>query len=260
MLLSGSRILLEPAMKHPFTSALAALAAVLTLTQCGTPAGMVGGGRPPPASKESPFVNSLGMKFVPVPGTNVLFCTTETTRDQYLQCGRGYQAPDFAQDGSHPAVNVSWEDAKAFCAWLSRKEGLRYRLPTSYEWNFAVGAAKYPWGNQWPPPPNAGNYMGQEARTAHMKQLLVGQGKTSAKVLSDYQDRHVFTAPVASYRANELGIYDLGGNVYEWVSDHRMLKGHSWYGGEAKFLTSSDVWVPVIAKDDNFGFRVVLVR
>ncbi len=91
----------------------AVLTALLTLTQCETPSG-TGGGRNVPATKDSPFVNTLGMKFVPVPGTKVLFCTTETTVAQYQAAGLGYQVPAFSQGNNHPAVNVSWDDAKAW--------------------------------------------------------------------------------------------------------------------------------------------------
>ena len=87
-----------------------------------------------------------------------------------------------SQANTHPVVNVSWEDANAFCAWLTKKElaegkitaSQRYRLPTDAEWSVAVGLGRetgsspeekdagvkdvYPWGNQWPPPKAAGNY------------------------------------------------------------------------------------------------------
>ena len=49
------------------------------------------------------------------------------------------EKPDFPQTDAHPAGNVRWEDAKAFCAWLSKKEGRMYRLPTDAEWSLAVG-------------------------------------------------------------------------------------------------------------------------
>ena len=71
---------------------------------------------------------------------------------------------------------VNWDDAKAFCAWLSKKEGKTYRLPTDHEWSIAVGIGDqedekatpeeksgkipgvFPWGEDWPPPKGAGNY------------------------------------------------------------------------------------------------------
>jgi formylglycine-generating enzyme required for sulfatase activity len=153
-------------MKTPLPPLAVAALAGLLLTQCETPEG---GGRSSggtnsvkqaelaAATKEAPWVNSLGMKFVPVPGTQVLFCTTETTVAQYQAAGLGYQAPAFNQDGNHPAVNVSWNDAKAWCAAMSKRDGVRYRLPTEVEWTAAVGSSAYPWGYIWPPANNVGN-------------------------------------------------------------------------------------------------------
>ena len=134
--------------KHLVLTAAASLVAACMLTQCAELAGLPSAPPTSPtppdpallsACKEAPFVNSLGMKFVPVPGTNVLFCTTETTVAQYQAAGLGYQAPAFPQGSNHPAVNVSWNEAKAWCAWLSQREGKKYRLATDAEWSLAVG-------------------------------------------------------------------------------------------------------------------------
>ncbi len=87
--------------------------------------------------------NSLGMKFQPVPGTKVLFSVWETRVQDYEfyanAVGLELEKPYFRQEKDHPAVNVSWEDAKNFCQWLSKKEGKTYRLPTDEEWSWAVG-------------------------------------------------------------------------------------------------------------------------
>jgi len=124
-------------------------------------------------------------------------------------------------------VNVTWGEAQAFCEWLSKKEGKTYRLPTDHEWSLAVGIGDredanarpkdkamkipwvFPWGTQWPPPLGAGNYAGEEAN-------LFG---ADFMVIERYRDNHPFTSPVGSYWANSLGIYDLGGNVWEWCDD-----------------------------------------
>ena len=129
----------------------------------------------PVASGE--YVNSLGMKFVPVAGTKVLFSVWETRVQDYgvfaKEAGRKLHRPSIPQEPPHPVVQVSWEDAVAFCTWLSKKEGRTYRLPTDAEWSVAVGlgvekgstphekalkVAGYPWGDAWPPPRGAGNY------------------------------------------------------------------------------------------------------
>jgi formylglycine-generating enzyme required for sulfatase activity len=162
----------------------------------------------PGVTKETPFINTLGMHFVPVPGTRVLFSIWETRVQDYaafiesspsIPKGPGLAKP------THPITNVSWEDAAAFCQWLTaheRKLGKigakeRYRLPTDLEWTQAAGPTKYPWGDKWPPPKNA-------------------NGKTNFAFVPEGQEN---TAPVGSYPANALGIFDLAGNAFEWVYD-----------------------------------------
>jgi len=130
-----------------------------------------------------------------------------------------------------PVVGVSWQDAAAYCNWLSAQDGLEpayaeqggrlvpvvpattgYRLPTEAEWEWAArwtGGAlrKYPWGDALPVPAGAGNFADRRA------QPLVAQ------VLADLDDGFAATAPVGSFAANPLGFFDLGGNVAEWTHD-----------------------------------------
>jgi formylglycine-generating enzyme required for sulfatase activity len=132
----------------------------------------------------------------------------------------------------HPVVNVTWEDAARYCNWLSEKAGLPpvyversgalvprsplpmgYRLPTEAEWAWAARYAgssspsKYPWGDSLPVPPGAGNFGDASA-----------EGILHA-ALPDYRDGYPVTAPAGSFGANGLGLYNLGGNVAEWVQD-----------------------------------------
>ena len=141
---------------------------------------------PAGATKERPWVNTLGMKFVPVAGTEVLFSVWDTRVQDYavflIATGHEVEKPTFEQGPTHPVVMVSWDDAQAFAKWLTEKErrdgtltaGQSYRLPQDWEWSVAVGLNEardrtpqekymkiqnvYPWGTQWPPPPGAGNY------------------------------------------------------------------------------------------------------
>lgn len=219
------------------------------------------------ATKDKPLTNSLGMKFVPVPGTDILMCIHETRRADYAT----YAATNSAADASwknvvmeripvgagndEPAVNVSWDDAKAFCEWLGKKEGRTYRLPTDREWSVAVGigtlepasgatpeslSAKikdvYPWGRQWPPAKGAGNYADEDCR----KRIK------SEKSMDGYADGFAVTSPVMSFPPNELGIHDLGGNVWEWCEDWfnaekklHVLRGASWGSSAREPLLSS---------------------
>ena len=235
-------------------------------------------------------MNSLGMRFVPVPGTNVLFSVWETrVKDYQAFCaatGRAWEKPEFSQTGDHPAVNVSWEDGKAFCEWLSEKEGKRYRLPTDHEWSCAVGigdqenanatpkskdmkiADVFPWGEQWPPPNDAGNYCGEECRTrAGLAKLkAAGYDPSNFPVIEGFNDGNVFTAAVGSFRPNGLGIYDLGGNVWEWCQDgyepgsaSRVLRGGSWLNNHRDRMLSSCRFNRVPdCRDEDIGFRAVV--
>lgn len=186
------------------------------------------------ATKQNPFENSLGMRFVPVPGTNVLFSIWDTRVQDYRVYGMANSkvdltciSPGFEQGEDHPVVHVNWVESKAFCTWLTQKErkegGIgqdqEYRLPTDKEWSAAVGESEYPWGNDWPPPKGAGNYY------------------VSLKV-DDYQ----YTSPVGTFSANEYGLYDMGGNVYQWCED--------WYRSEmntelfTKYPAYKDAYMP----------------
>ncbi|RFC48594.1 MAG: Formylglycine-generating enzyme, required for sulfatase activity, contains SUMF1/FGE domain [Verrucomicrobia bacterium] len=208
------------------------------------------------ATAKAPFTNPLGMKFVPVPGTKILMSIWETRVRDF----RAFRA-DTEGESDHPVVEVSWEDAQAFCQWLSRREGKTYRLPTDHEWSLAVGIGGwenataspadkdgviegvYPWGTTWPPPNGAGNYDS-----------------------SFNCDRFDGTAPVGSFAANPLGLFDLGGNVWEWCEDWyqsgqtlRVLRGGSWCNSTVISLRSSrrNRDAPTFRYDD-IGFRVVL--
>jgi serine/threonine protein kinase/formylglycine-generating enzyme required for sulfatase activity len=242
-------------------------------------------------TKDAPFENSLGMKFVPVPATDVLFCIHETRYRDYAEYAKtakegvdggwktqtndGFEIKNNA--GENPVVNVNWDDAVAFCKWLSEKEGLTYRLPTDREWSLAVGIGseenwksdttpatvfkvpdEYPWGKEWPPPRGAGNYS-DESRRAKAP-------RAGAMYLDGYDDEFPTTAPVMSFEANKLGLFDLGGNGWEWCEDwisaeqkERVLRGASWSGSERSSLLSSFRGHSAPGIRDRYnGFRVVL--
>ena len=232
------------------------------------------------ATKDAPFVNSLGMKFVPVPivsgptvGQKVLFSVWDTRLQDYKvfakETGLESPKPDFEQGRTHPVVMVSWEDAQAFCAWLTERERKAgtlganevYRLPTDHEWSCAAGigeredAAKlpnekskkiadvFPWGTEWPPPETAGNYWSEELRP------LVAAGKYpfSNGELTGRREGFATTSPVGSFPANAYGLYDMGGNVWQWCEDwyskdhkERVMRGASWDTGDHDTLLSSD--------------------
>lgn len=243
------------------------------------------------ATKDKPFTNSLGMKFVPVTRTKVLFCIHETRKQDYA----AYAAanPGLPSDwlrpeergiplstaDDHPVVSISWEEARSFCVWLGRKEGLTYRLPTDHEWSAAVGIAdnepsgktpeqlkllqmnsgEFPWGRTWPPPKGTGNFSDITASQVFPPEAL-------ASSIDGYSDGFAGTAPVMSFKPNRFGLFDLGGNVYEMCEDwfnagqrDRVVRGHSWSGGTPLALLSSNrgTCTPN-ARINRHGFRVVL--
>ncbi len=224
---------------------------------------------------EGRWTNSLGMVFVPVPHTKVRFSIYETrVRDFAI-----FAATHPQLDGTNwehalyhgrtpvstgldfPVVNVSWNDAQAFCAWLTKTERQAgtisgkefFRLPIDMEWSWAVGIGGregqgtpkeknskipdvFPWGTQFPPPPGTGNFADKAALNYF----------TNWPHIDGYNDGFVTTAPVGSFKPNAFGIYDLAGNAMEWCNDfysgtngQRVLRGGAWINCGPKSLWSS---------------------
>ncbi len=162
---------------------------------------------------------------------------TETTNEQFRRFDPDHSSGTTAgmtlDNGSQPVVRVSWQQAALFCNWLSEQDSLPpfyevsgeqvigfdpkshgYRLPTEAEWAWAArvdgsgNSLRYAWGENLPPPARAGNFADQSARS-----FLI-------EVLRDYNDGQPVTAPVASFNPNLRGLYDLAGNVAEWMHDY----------------------------------------
>ncbi len=225
-----------------------------------------------PGASTHRWTNELGMIFVPVPKTTVLFSIWDTRVQDYLAFAtvtkREWKRPEFEQGNNHPVVNVSWVDAKAFCDWLTQTGRLSgridshqsYRLPTDLEWSLAAGLeepavatpkdrdsiiiGQYPWGLHWPPLKGAGNFHPNLG-------------------VDDYAN----TSPVGAFKANDFGLFDLGGNVWQWCEDWydteqkcRVLRGGSWINGTSERLQTSfrgDGNLPE-NRYNNTGFRCVL--
>ncbi len=160
--------------------------------------------------------------------------------------------------GRRPAMLVAWEDARAYTEWLSRRTGKPYRLPSEAEWEYAARAGsrtRYPWGDE------------------------IGQGRANCDECGSRWD-DTRTAPVGSFPANAFGVYDMVGNVYEWVADcgratyegapsdgsvaassgescrWRMMRGGSWVSLPRASRPANRVRNPVGFQDINVGFRV----
>jgi len=177
----------------------------------------------------------------------------------------------FAQTDDHPVVDVSWNDAVAFCKWLSRKEGHTYRLPTEAEWEYACRAGtttRYSSGDDPETLAEIGNVADATAK-----------GKfPDLEYTIKASDGYLFTAPVGSFKPNAFGLYDMHGNAYQWCADwygrdyyaaspaddptgpdsgnYRVLRGGSWYRRpEWDRCAARNRLMPHFRFDDT-GFRV----
>jgi formylglycine-generating enzyme required for sulfatase activity len=127
--------------------------------------------------------------------------------------GRGtWRSPGFPQTGSHPAVCLNWNDAKAYTAWLSKVTGNTYRLLTEAEWEYAARAGS-----------TTLYFFGDDANEL----CNYGNGKDLTATTEKHQefsgvacnDGFVYTAPSGSFKPNAFGLYDMIGNASQWVED-----------------------------------------
>ncbi len=170
---------------------------------------------------------------------------------------------------NQPVVFVSWNDAQAFCKWLSRKEKKKYRLPTEAEWEMGCrgGAvwARFPWGDKLP-----GD-----------KDTNFGDGNARLpESMTTVNDGYEQVSPVGSYPPNGFGLYDMGGNVMEWVQDYydrnyyetspindpqgpqtgtsRVNKGGNWFASPTDCRCAFRGFSGDTMSFWNLGFRVVM--
>ena len=126
-----------------------------------------------------------------------------------------WRNPGFDQTDEHPVVNVSWNDAVAFCEWLSKQEGRQYRLPTEAQWEYACRAGtkgRFSSGDDPESLTTVGNVADGTMKAKYSRRT----GTISAR------DGYVYTAPIGQFRPNGFGPYDMHGNATEWCAD--------WYG------------------------------
>lgn len=220
--------------------------------------------------------------------------TQEVTNAQFRAFAAGHDSGTFEEaslnDDDMPVGSVSWDEAAAYCNWLSNKDGLApfynmefgkvkstnpnsigYRLPTEAEWAWAARTGpkpedaqlRFPWGPNLPPPDRQGNYADRAA--SH----LVG------RIIFGYNDNHAVAAPVGTFKANHRGLYDLGGNMSEWTNDfyaigdqnpttdptgpssgdYKVIRGSSWMNGTITELRLSFRDYGIDARQD-VGFRI----
>ena len=217
------------------------------------------------------FLNAIGRHRI---GRKSLIETKSKDSDSHILLEGGRYVVESGY-GDHPMIEVSWYGAVAFCNWLSRQAGLEevynestweadfskvgYRLPTEAEWEYAARAGgkeiKYPNGNT----------------LTHDDANYYGTGE---------RDMWDGTSPVGSFPPNELGLYDMAGNVWEWCNDwydsgyysrspednptgpssgrRKVLRGGSWLDVPWGCRTASRNWSDPDDTGNYYGFRVVL--
>ena len=181
----------------------------------------------------------------------------EVTFDEWAACVRGGGCNGYRPDdegwgrGGRPVIDVSWEDAQAYVSWLSETTGARYRLPSESEWEYAARAG---------------------TTTAYHT------GSTISTDQANYRSG-VGTMPVGTFAPNAFGLYDVHGNVWEWVEDcwhgdyrgapsdgtawtrggdcgRRVLRGGSWDFGSRDVRSAYRLRDPPGARNRSIGFRV----
>jgi formylglycine-generating enzyme required for sulfatase activity len=181
-----------------------------------------------------------------------------------------WRDPGYPQSDDHPVVCVTWNDAQAYARWLSRRTGKIYRLLTEAEWEYAARAGStdaFPWG----------------ALPSH--EYANCGGETPFTPLASGRDKWLYTSPVGSFPPNAFGLYDMHGNVFQWVQDcyadsyagspkdgsardsngcaTRVARGGTW-GDRASVMRSAarnyappDDMTPISNyRSSGFGFRV----
>jgi formylglycine-generating enzyme required for sulfatase activity/serine/threonine protein kinase len=180
--------------------------------------------------------------------------------------------PGFEQTDDHPVVNVSWNDAQEFIAWLSNREPKAFRLPTEAEWEYACRAST-----------TTAYYSGDDPETlATVGNVADGTAKENYPGWTTItaRDGYVYTAPVGRFRANAFGLYDMHGNVWEWCADwydaeyykrspvddprgpaeasHRVIRGGCWVNVPARCRSAGRNGYQPGYRGTSLGFRLAL--
>ena len=211
------------------------------------------------------FVNSSGHK---TEGR----CFTFEQNIPQLRDNRSFLNPGYVQDGDHPAVCVSWKDAKAYVDWLSQTTGKPYRLLSETEFEYAArggNGTRYGFGGDPAEICKFANGADQSAKSA---------GLPADAHYLNCRDGYPFTAPVGSFAANAFGLHDLLGNVWEWTEDcygdyasiesaervghpdpactSRTVRGGDWFSAESSLRPAVRAKADAEGRYDDIGFRV----
>jgi formylglycine-generating enzyme required for sulfatase activity len=174
--------------------------------------------------------------------------------------------------GQRPVINVSYEDVALYTAWLSEKTSRKYRLLTEAEWEYAARAGSDKsrfWGNS---PDQACQYANV------FTQATITKYKDADRAVFRCDDGYIETAPVGRFKPNRFGLYDMLGNVWEWVEDcwnasyagapgdgsawstgecfKRVIRGGGWYYGPRNVRLAKRLQTAPTKRSHDLGFRV----
>jgi formylglycine-generating enzyme len=198
----------------------------------------------------------------------------EVTNKQYRKYKSEHNSGDYRgislNGDDQPAVSVSWNDAKAFAKWLSQQSGQTFSLPTEAQWEYAARAGTKTerfWGND---PDDACKYANVRDQTI--------KNKWNLSDIHNCNDSYAVTAPVGSFKANNFGLYDMLGNVWEWCEDvydsdaykkhernnplitsggvERVLRGGGWIDDGRYCRSACRLWAPPADRYQSIGFRL----
>ena len=175
---------------------------------------------------------------------------------------RSWDDPGYAQTPNDPVVCLTWSETEAYLSWLSRKTGKAYRLPSSAEWEYAARAGSTtarPWGDG-------------------ISRSDANYGNDQGAPWAEGDDHWDYTSPVGSFPPNRFGLYDMLGNVWEWMSDcidapiagppnsgdvlepgpcpQHLRRGGGWEDPPDRVSSTSTIYMPNNHRSADGGFRV----
>jgi formylglycine-generating enzyme len=195
-------------------------------------------------------------------------CLTDRRKrgDWQLDASTTFRDPGFTQASNHPVACVSWDEAQAYVAWLNTRTQGGYRLLTEVEWEYVAhgGATQnlvHPWGDDQALGCPFANLFDHTT----LQEKYAGVDTSGYKVFDpmDCADGRLNTSPVGSLQPNAFGVYDIIGNVQEWVEDcyesscaRRLTKGGSWGSLAHNARIAERIPYPPVHRDDSIGIRV----
>lgn len=219
------------------------------------------------------FVKATGYKTEAERGGGCGIWHFDARQRSFVEMDKNWSNPGFPQDDRHPVVCVTWNDAAAYAAWLTKTSGIPLRLATEAEYEYAARSGgknfEYAWGSG----PVSANLYDEAAMRA-----FTVTDKPEAALYRGYDDGYPYTAPVGSYKPNELGLNDMAGNVCAWLADwygetyyadsprdnptgpaggsQRMLRGSTWADDKRQTRTPLRIWYAPQTNSNDTGMRL----